>query len=287
MAGDQYQVSDFDPILQRLTVVLDAHSVKNNFHGTGQAGRGSRVEGRVLFAVCLVLERKRSLLKATVRKRGVFGPTPSLFFWPGALAAHSGLLSPTPPPENCDRVVVPPCDTRRERFVGGTQKEGFHAGRARLTAIGLRLYGSNHGMKLLPRPLQILQNSHSYFYFIFPTGVICHACNLSLSHSLHISSTRLCDHPPPIFRKSSSPAPDEARTASYLQLSFPLPYELLPQGPGSNPPLNLSRTSAGPVEATLISQNTLSGKCLRSRHAQIVNMASPFILRSILVGDDL
>lgn len=130
MAGDQYQVSDIDPILQQLTVVLDAHSVESLYHGTGQLGRGSRASSVccVLGMDGVVLERKPSLLIATVRKRKLSVPTPGLFFWPGALKAHSGLLSPTPPPVSSDRVVVAPCDARREKSVEGLRWKDFMPG---------------------------------------------------------------------------------------------------------------------------------------------------------------
>ncbi len=85
----------------------------------------------------VVLERKRSLLIATVRKRKLSLPTPGLSFWPGALEAHSGLLSPTPPPLSSDRLVVAPCDRKKGEVGGGTQMEGFHARRARLMRSAL------------------------------------------------------------------------------------------------------------------------------------------------------
>lgn len=177
MAGDQYQVSDIDPIFQQLTVVLDAHSVESLYHGTGQLGRGSRASSVccVLGMDGVVLERTPSLLIATVRKRKLSVPTPGLFFWPGALKAHSGLLSPTPPPVSSDRVWWL-LAIRKGRSLWRDSDGRISCPAGQTNAIGVRLDGSNHGMKLLPRPLQILQNSHR----IFSAGVIFHACNLSL-----------------------------------------------------------------------------------------------------------
>lgn len=100
-----------------------------------------------------------------------------------------------------------PCDTRRESLWRDPDgRISCWAGHGHANAIGRRLCSPNHGMKLLPRPLRILQNSHR----ICSTGVICHACNLLLSNSLRHSLDTLllyCDHLPPISRKRSSPAP--------------------------------------------------------------------------------
>lgn len=72
--------------------------------------RGSRVEGEVLCAVCCVLcawygwgcvgAKALAVESNGAKAQSLLDHSPSLFFWPGALAAHNGLLSPTPPPVN-------------------------------------------------------------------------------------------------------------------------------------------------------------------------------------------